>query len=397
MKRIYICDPICAQGFGHNLSALHYFSHFLSKKFPEAEVVGLTSKYLPDSLEDAKTLKLHRVFHHYYQNSMPFKNYDEAQESLSFKTVVSSYNYQENLAYQDMEKLFTEFKWKAGDLVFFPSVDFYSAQAILRFFETQKPETLPLLNLRFIGVMENNSKYYTEPRCELFSMIRTLKAKAYKINISAETPKYADFISQRVDCDVSPLTYPMMADSLKLKSKSSSFKVLCPGAQRRDKGFTRLFNIISQVTLENPDAKFEFFIQTVPGVSFSAYQSQLYALPGVRLLPPTLTMEKIKSLYEESHMVLLPYDSDIYYLRGSAVLMEALAYGRLVITSDHTAFSEQVRYYNCGKICQSDQDFAKGIREFYDTSLLNMERQALQSRFRYGNDCEFSYRSWFQC
>ena len=397
MSRLLICDPICAQGFGHNLSALHYFSKFLSKKFGVSNVEALVSKYLPEDLSDAKSLKLDRIYHHYYQSSMPFRNYDDKQESRSFKTLVSSYNYMENLAYEDCLTILDKYKLTEKDVLFFPSVDFYSAQAILRYYETKEIHQVPKLYLRFIGVMENNTKYYSEPRNELFSLIRSLGGKGYPLYLSAETPKYADFISERVEENVSCLTYPVMGDMLPIKQRTSSFNILCPGAQREDKGFSRLFDIIKEFTMANPDVEANFYIQTVPGDRYSSYQSQLYALPGVKLLPSSITMEQMVSLYKDAHAVLLPYDADVYYLRGSAVLMEAISYGRLVLTSTFTAFSEQVRYYNCGKICESDEDFAYSLREFYDMNLSKMQRQAKQSRFRYEKDCDFSYRSWFQC
>ena len=107
-------------------------------------------------------------------------------------------------------------------------------------------------------------------------------------------------------------------------------------------------------------------------------------------------LSKILDLYREAHLILLPYDSDIYYLRGSAVLMEALSYGRLVLTSTHTALSDQVAYYNSGLVCETVKDYTRGIKHFYDMSSKVIERQALQSAFRYARDCEFSYKGWFR-
>lgn len=396
MNRLFICDPICAQSFGHNLSALHYFSKFLSKEFNYSKIALLTSKYLPQELEDTKNLTLDRMFHHYYQNSMPLINYESFQEERTFKQIVSSFNYIENLAYDDILKINDKYKLTEKDSLFFPSVDFYSVQALLRFLETYSAQKAPKLYLRFIGVMENNTKYYMEPRNELFSLIRNLKRKNYFVEIAAETPKYADFIAQKVDYNVSCLTYPVTGQTLPLK-KSERFKILCPGSQREDKGFTKIFDIIKEFTLDNPDLDVDIIIQGIPGEKFSDYQSQLYALPGVVLLEPSITMEEMINLYKEAHLVLLPYDPDVYYLRGSAILMEAISYGRLVVTSSYTAFSDQVKYYNCGSVCHDEADYSQSIRDFYDMSQTKMQRQAHQSRFRYERDCEFSYKGWFQC
>lgn len=397
MQRLFICDPICAQSFGHNLSALHYFQGFLAGEFYETEIRCLVSKYLPENIEDTKGLNLDRVFHHYYQSTIALENYDSSQEELSFKETASSYNYLENLAYDDILKLHGKYQFKASDRLFFPSVDFYSAQALLRFVEVLGPQKSPELYLRFIGVMENNSKYYTEPRSEIFHLLKRLRKKSYRIKVSAETPKYSDFIAERVDGDVSCLTYPAVGESYPLQENSGSFKILCPGAQRRDKGFERIFNIAKTYLLENPDTQVEFFLQEARGKQYLNYNSQLYALPGMNLLASSITMEQMQSLYQQSHLILLPYDPAIYYLRGSAVLMEAISYGRLVLTSAHTAFSDQVRYYNNGAICKSDEDFARAIREFYDSNKKKMQRRAQQSKFRYETDCTHSYRSWFQC
>ena len=397
MHRLFICDPICVQTFGHNLSALHYFKEFLSEVFHNLKVHTLVSKYLPAETEDAKNLNLERVFHYYYQSSMELENYDSSQEELVFRDIVSPYNYLENLAYDDLDKIYKSYNLTEKDSIFFPSVDFYSAQALLRLLESKNSKKVPTIYLRFIGVMENNSKYYIEPREELFSMLRRLKKKDYPIKISAETPKYSDFIADRIESNVHCLTYPSIGDSYPLDLEAKKFKVFCPGNQREDKGFKRLFNIIKNFWLENPDTDIEFFLQEAKENHYINYNSNLYALPGVTLLSSSVTIDEMRSFYQNCHLILLPYDPNVYYLRGSAVLMEAISYGRLVLASDHAAFSDQVVYYNNGRVCFKDEDFSRSIREFYDMNKKKMQRRAEQSKFRYEIDCSLAYRSWFQC
>ncbi len=65
--------------------------------------------------------------------------------------------------------------------------------------------------------------------------------------------------------------------------------------------------------------------------------------------------------FSRSCAVLLPYARDIYALRGSAAMMEAVCWGRPIITLSGTAFAEQVSWYRLGVVVNSPSDMAAEV------------------------------------
>jgi hypothetical protein len=67
--------------------------------------------------------------------------------------------------------------------------------------------------------------------------------------------------------------------------------------------------------------------------------------------------------YAKSDFSIMPYDFETYKLRGSAVFMESLMYGRTFALSGKTGFEPLMDMFPSGTSCVSDIAFCHAIHE----------------------------------
>lgn len=387
--RLFVLDPVCAQPFGHNLVALSYFSSFFKKNYDE--VFSFCCKSLSDQV--ASNYGFIRYFKFYYSS---YINIDNGEECL-----ISKHSFADDLEFhatEDAKRLLNEFAINNSDTIFFPSLDFYGVIGLLNALKEIGVEKSPQIYLRFIGVMEHASHTYRCPEHELLRRLRLSMQKGFKLYFSAETPKLADYLADKLESVVDVTPYPVMFEPSPV-DKYVTFNCLCPGSARLDKGFLLLYDIFKSVRIKDPDLRIRFIVQNLPSKEtkqHERYISNLYALPGVTLLPSTITESEMIKYYKLSSIVLLPYDAEIYNLRGSAAMQEAVCFGRPVISFTGTAFSEQISYYRMGKLCSSVDEMADTILSFSNKNREHLYQNMLQSRFRFTSDACQSYIRWFK-
>ena len=392
LRRMLICDPACVQMIGHNVAAMKYFRDSLAGHYDA--VLAFCCRLLPKRA--AETHSLVPLFGFYYDGYLkidrPEPDDDEAATSAEFGDPL------ELMATEDSRRLLRQFAVTADDSVFFPHLDFYGVLGMVNALLERPREICPTLYLRYIGVMENASHGFRNPLAELNLRVREGLDAGLRIQLCAETPSYADFISQALAAPVSVV--PIPTDTPMLPHPADGpFVFLCPGSARHDKGFVQLWTIFSEIRRRDPELTIRFITQTLPDRDIVHWQnlaSQLYALPGVELLPTMISAAEMQRLYRRSHAVLLPYDPETYRYRGSAVMMEAAGCGRPALTLAGTGFAPQIAYYGLGRVMPTIEAMIDAALDMARTPRAVLERQAAQGRYRFMSDTVAAYKSWLR-
>ena len=125
------------------------------------------------------------------------------------------------------------------------------------------------------------------------------------------------------------------------------------------------------------------------------YISELSALPGMLLADSSLSQSRLSEWLRRSRVIVTPYAKDVYALRGSAMLMEALSVGRPVVSERGCGFSSQISYYECGSLCTSDVEYADAIVRhlLMDINEMNARMAQARDRFLYDSNCAYA-RLW---
>lgn len=387
MRRLFVCDPICIQNFGHNVAALAYYRDMLGEFFDE--VICLSSKHLSEKVAIDNSFE--RYFEYIYSDFMPVSQFLEDSSGLSFQP----HKMKEVISERDLTRLLEKYNIGPNDAILYPSVDFYSIIALSNCVD-KLVSRKPTVYLRFIGTMEYATKSFISPMDMITACINTMVGAGLDLRLSAETPKYADFIALKFRHEVLVTTY-FETSVLHDLPKNKTYNVACPGSARHDKGFFNLQYIFSEVRKRDPDIEITFTTQLLPDRDLKhhqLYHAQLYAIPGIEILPSELTKLEIEAIYKNANLIMLPYDVGTYSLRGSAVMAEAAYCGRPVLALPGTAFGEQLRYYNLGRICADLNSIVEAIFDYKAEPISTTFYRSKQSRRRFITDSIASYRAW---
>lgn len=388
--RLFICDPVCAQPFGHNVAALNYFSNAFSDVFEE--IVPLCCKHLPEKTVDEYGFVPFYDFYYREYISIATAPKLGAESASGFADPL------EAQATRDAKRLIQSYGIDNTDTLFFPSLDIYGVVGLLNALAEQPIARQPKIFLRFIGVMENASRTYRDPERELLRRLVIARAAGARIALSAETPKLADRLAALLCAPVAVTPYPTIATAFPFPPAGPMI-CFCPGSARYDKGFLLLRELFLSIRQRDPDLAIQFVVQNLPdrdAVHHDGYISQLYAMPGVELLSSMISEREMIRHYRNASVILLPYDHIVYELRGSAALMEAACFGRPVISLDRMAFSEQIRYYGLGTVCSSLEEMANAVIGLEQEDREHVAQRALQARHRLTADMDGSYERWFR-
>jgi hypothetical protein len=391
--RLFICDPVCVLPFGHNAVALNYFRSAFADRY---DTIPLCGRALPQSIVESYAFV--PFFHYYYHDfiTLPAGQLAPLPPRMGFPA--SYVDELEALATDDATRLLAEYDMGSKDTIFFPSVDFYSLVGLLNALQGWPERRRPRLLLRFIGVMETSTNAHRNPMAHLAHRLMEARAQGIAIAFSAETPRLAVYLSELLDSVVLVTPYPEMAEPLP-ESTASDFIVFCPGAARFDKGFMELQSIFWQVRRNDPDLEIGFVTQALSltdAVHQQNYISQVYAIPGVELLAPAISPQEMRQRYLACSLVLLPYDTKTYRMRGSAVLMETACLARPILTIEGAAFAEQVAYYGLGTVVPSASAMPEAILSLARSDRSKLYRRALHARQRFALDVVSVYDNWLR-
>lgn len=403
-SRAFVCDPVCALPYGHNVVGLKYFSDAIKSFF--VDVIPIASKSLPEQI--SLNYGFEREFEFYYHKHI------KVDETDSLSIDISQRRGRDEMlrsAIRDVGSIFTKYGISRSDSVVFPCVDYYGAMGLLATLRKLGPGHAPTAYFRFIGVMENATSYGGNGMTTLSREIAVALKDGYKIRLCTETPAYADHLAQVLGITVSVVPYPVHAEFVrpdeytsiseegeaKKDANDRVFNVACPGSARLDKGYLSLLEIFTNVRLRDPRQTIKFVTQTLPiseALPYANYTSQLYAIPGVKLLPSSVTEEEMNTLYKQSNLVLLPYDPATYAYRGSAVFMECISRGIPVVALAGSAFCKQIDYYGAGTVVSRIGELAEHIFRYRDMLPGSISARMLQARHRYSVDSASALAHW---
>lgn len=389
-KRLFIVDPVCAQGIGHNLASLCSYRGYISSLNLFERVEAIASMQLPELLGQVNDVR--RIFSFNYWGALTLHDLNGNRLSASSD---ANTNARERSRIEFM-KFFADYQLGENDTVFFPSADYYGALGALSAQAAFPPKKAPRILLRFIDVLENFAFDDAQPDRTLYAAITHAISAGYTVRLSVESPLYAEHIAMQVGLPVDVTPVPPFQQSLPL-SKDTPFTVIPPGSARLDKGFNILPDIIAHYRIHFPHDQVRFLLQSLPLHETDANirtVNTLYAMPGVDLLPSLINADQMEAMFARAHLAILPYDNRTYARRSSAVLAESIAYGRPIITSAGTGFESIVRYYGVGAICRTVEDYSAEIHEFYRMGTDMLAKKCLQVRHRFLSDCTSSYKGW---
>jgi glycosyltransferase involved in cell wall biosynthesis len=406
-RRLFLVDHMCVLPYGHNLNALALFKKAFDPAF--SEIISLVPRILPRYIKG--TEHLHRVLNFPYTGYLPRPSKKAASPGLTesppsiFRRRVLDYS---ALAYmigvrrlsdvigvdilrsatrKNWQRIFRQFQIGSDDVILFPSSDFYGVVSLLDFLATRDPLSSPHVHIRLIGVAENGNFSSGSVRPIFLDGLRKALQAGLRISVSAETPKYAHYLERLISAPVTYFPYPPAGEDHPLRW--GDVKAICsPGQGRADKGFFRIFPIVSDLFLIG-GKKFEIIIQNMRKTDpyyRKRYESILKNLPGVKLLNAQLRQEEIDKSYIDADIIILPYDRDSYALRGSAVYQEVLAFGRPVVCSKGTALADQVVMYGNGYLADSDSEFADQILKLSTKPLSEIKTMVEEARTHYFAD-----------
>lgn len=403
-SRAFVCDPVCALPYGHNVVGLKYFSDAIRPFFDE--IIPIVSRSLPERI--SLNYGFEREFDFYYHKHIKLDNLDGLRTDVPRRFGRDPIL---EVATRDIGNIFAKHLISTNDSVVFPCLDYYGAMGLLATLRNLKPENTPAAYFRFIGVMENATSFGGNGLTTLSKEIAVALSDGYKIRLCAETPVYADHLAEVLGVTVSVVPYPVHAEFVRSDAYPSGeektetnkdannrvFNVACPGSARFDKGYLSLLEIFTNVRRRDPKQTIKFVTQSLPiseALPYANYTNQLYATPGVKLLPSSVSEEEMNALYMHTDLVLLPYDHVTYAYRGSAVFMECISRGIPVIALGGSAFCRQIDYYGAGTVVSSIGEFAEHVFLYRDMPSKTIFTKMLQARHRYSVDSDSAIAYW---
>jgi|LakMenEpi03Aug12_release.lakeMendotaPanAssembly.Ray.scaffolds.fasta_scaffold435602_1 hypothetical protein len=171
--------------------------------------------------------------------------------------------------------------------------------------------------------------------CKILKMITRPDDK-----LCAETREHAKKLSQRTSMFIEFVPYPPIDADLGVSNKESSkIKILLPGAAREDKGLDELPSFVEK--FQNLDIEVLFFLQKAHNswVTYPDIIAKLEAMTNLQILPQYLSNEDLTLIINECDILLLPYRSSVYHLRGSGFARRGMYMGKLIIAHDDTSIA----------------------------------------------------------
>lgn len=287
-----------------------------------------------------------------------------------------------------------------NDTLFYPSIDYFSIFALVDYLVKNEHKKVPKIILRFIGVMEYDNYGVGVSLESLLKRLDNLfKKRGACLRLSAESEIMAEFIKGLMPGRDVIVTPTLVNHDLLRYPSNDIFTILFPGSARRDKGFDRISSILNKLDELKVDDKYRVIVQNLSSSEvkyFGVEALNLVKNSRVILLPSSLDDREIKNIFEISHIVVAPYDKEVYKYRSSAIMAESAIYGRPIIASKGCGFSDQVELYQLGVLADSDFDFAMKIKKFMEISMESRLDYASKARKNFLSFTKKSYEKLFR-
>lgn len=257
------------------------------------------------------------------------------------------------------------------NVIFFSNIDGISLLAIKDIIQDNIIKSKFIF--RFIGVMENvflGNEVFLNKFLETMSYIlRLCSERNIKIEIGAETLKYAKFLEDNLNIKVLYMPFPLN-NNFKEQQKNKIKKIGFLGAAREDKGYFTIASLAKKLTLhKNFKKDIEFIVQ--PDIQNTEYLEKLKKLNIVNFTEPRLEQDEMDSYIKSCDILALPYDKDVYELRGSAMLFEGIEFGVPSISHKNNAFANDMKKFELGIVVEDIEDIPSEIMKYNDNIYLD--------------------------
>lgn len=338
MRKVSIVDPICILPFGHNMGSLSEFSKVYQTNGDNVNLF-VSSDY--DGWEPNNT-NIKKTLTH---------NHGFLGKAMTAGTI--------DLYLNELEEILFN-----SDVVFFPGVDYVTLSLLSKLLN--KLDAAPVLRLRLIGVMENEQyEFNTFSKVginqEFISLLKEIdtvsKSKHFDVKFFAETIKYCKFLEGCLNTVVYPSPYPLFNYIEQYQGCKTTDRLTFGflGAPREDKGYFDILEIINSITPEVREIS-NFLIQPRKASDIrnynSDYESALLSLGCVQFTNPIMTDQEMEDSYLACDVLCLPYHPNVYSLRGSAILFEAIKFNKPVIANIGLGFCDEISQFNLGCLVQ---------------------------------------------
>jgi glycosyltransferase involved in cell wall biosynthesis len=249
----------------------------------------------------------------------------------------------------DLDRLPSD-TWRAENVILFPSFSCHQLFGLADHISKQKAECLPYLACVFMFASSwTPSGRPAENDQKMFATAAQLEHKlADKLLVFAETASLASHYSRFFSRPVAVLPLPLAGatrSSLHI-SESRPTRVSFLGYSKTSKGFHLLPEAIEICKAKGADVDFTVQInhsrwdrRTIKA------ERRLRMIKGIRLLDGPLKPDEYYRELASADIVLLPHDSEKYGIQGSGMLVECVAFDRIVVAAEGTLAA---RYIDSG-------------------------------------------------
>ena len=242
------------------------------------------------------------------------------------------------------------------DSIFIPMADRLMIEAALMWRAQLGDLDRPSLH---IMVMFEKAKWLTGgyPFAELMTRLRNSQTVGKGVYLYTESEAFQDKLGNEFGLECDRMIYPVartsgiddfliynMSGHKKIASaqRHEVLKVAVLGRGRRDKGFVLLPDIVREFNkLYSGSIPVEFVIQDGRQMdSLGGASKALRSLSNVNLLDEFISNEDFERHQDEADIVLLPYDREVYRIRGSSIMWRAVAHGKPLVVARKSALVE---------------------------------------------------------
>ncbi len=415
--KLFIADPALSSFQGHHFSLTRTFSEAASKH--DLHIIWLVSKRLPhgdynlsgnvtidrvfsegtyDAYEQAKksaTLIQPPPKSRLYQKVQALYMRMPAPLRIMAKTVLRRITPFDRLfsataqshalqsptkrQHEELMHALKKYPYSPEDSIFFHTSDAQTYFTIVELFVKSLPpeqwHTLPSLHLSTPydeGIMPHNKTTITAATSIRY--LRSLNLIDRQVFLYAENDLLAEHHSQQWSAPVKPLFIPqrpLPGEAQARPTQAITFSYL--GAAREEKGFVYLAGAIEEflAACKRDDVRFE--LQASPQIvgyapAIKAAVDRLMSISDSRL--HIITQPQSPADYDaalnRSDVLLLCYDPSRYAVRSSGIIFEALANGKIAITTDATFPSHIAQEAGLSVSYLSNSDFINCIMKIAD-------------------------------
>jgi hypothetical protein len=223
--------------------------------------------------------------------------------------------------------------------------------------------------------------------------IARMQRKKFKIKVSAETENYRLHLARYIP-ETFITEYPHIVKA-KRSNKSNEIKIGILGSARPDKGFEELNQIIPLVQSSNLGNRTSFLVQEATHSWSLRYDEVMYSLrqfSKVALLPGYISDSQMEQAISSCSYLLLPYDSNVYRYRGSAMLFDAADLKIPIIAPAGTGMGTVIRRFGIGATYSNSLEIPAAI-----LYLSKLKQSEINERFdTYNSFRNFSIKKFFE-